>query len=94
MTRVIIFLLATVLLYGFLGYRTYMSYVYEDDIVFVVKDLKNRQQQIADLNASNSKLEDDLFWYKTANDVLIEHCEPKSLTKAIKATPLPPLVTL
>jgi hypothetical protein len=31
---------------------------------------------------------------KTANDALIEHCEPKSLTKAIKATPLPPLVIL
>ena len=94
MIRVIIFLLATVLLYGWLGYRTYMSYVYEDDIVFVVKDLKNRQQQIADLNASNNKLEDDLFWYKTANDTLIEHCEPKTLSKAIKATPLPPLVIL
>ena len=32
--------------------------------------------------------------YKVANQALIEHCEPRSRIKAIKATPLPPLVKL
>lgn len=30
--------------------------------------------------------------YKQANQVLIDHCEPVPYIKAIKATPLPPLV--
>lgn len=62
---------------------------YKKDIIMVVKDVANRQHTIDDLNASNSKLEDELFWCKHANGQLLEHCDPSGVKKAIKATPLP-----
>jgi len=95
MIRVIIFLLATVMLWGFLGYRTYMSYAYESDIIFVVKDLKDRQDQIDQLNYAVQYIyENDVVYLRDANDCLLKYAEPKSVSKAIKATPLPKLVTL
>jgi len=85
MIRVILILLSILSLYGWLGYRTYMSYVYEDDIVIIVKDVADRQQQIDELNATVQEYEG----YKFANEALLQHCNPSDVVKAIKATPLP-----
>jgi hypothetical protein len=39
-------------------------------------------------NISLERMDD----YKVANEALLEHCEPRSRIKAIKATPLPDLI--
>jgi hypothetical protein len=95
MIRVIIFLIATLVLYGFMGYRTYLSYIYKDDIIFIARDLKDRQDQIGQLNDAIQYIyENDIVSLRDANAYLIKYAKPKSVDKAIKATPLPKLVML
>jgi len=61
----------------------------KSDIVIIVKDVADRQKQIDELNSTNSKLKDELFWCKHANGQLLEHCDPSGIKKAINKTPLP-----
>lgn len=59
------------------GYNYAIDYLVED--LIMARTLTNISLELVDD-------------YKYANSQLLEHCEPKSADKAIKATPLPKLI--
>jgi len=68
---------------------TYKNNQLKSNIAMIVKDVADRQHTIDELNSTNSKLKDDLFWCKHANGQLLEYCDPSGIKKAINKTPLP-----
>ncbi|MCI4438033.1 MAG: hypothetical protein JHC33_14605, partial [Ignisphaera sp.] len=57
----------------------------KSDIVMVAKDIADRQKQIDKLNTAAQECEG----YKSANEALIQHCDPSIVFNTIKITTLP-----
>lgn len=65
----------------------------------IYEENQQLKQQVEAYQASSTIYESQAkYWmekckhYQSANEALIEHSEPKSLNKAVKATPLPKLI--
>lgn len=77
--------------WGWGGYRILLSYHFQEENEKHKAELVYTMNQFNKMSFKAKALKDRVEELSGANEALIEHCRPCDVTKAIKATPLPPM---
>lgn len=64
---------------------------YERDIKIIVKDVADRQAEIDRLSEDAEAYENEMYWVRYVNEELTNKCDPSTVNRVIKKTPLPAL---
>lgn len=73
------------------GYRIFLSYHFQTENEKHKAELVFTMNQFNKMSLKAKALKERAEELSGANEALIEHCRPCDVTKAIKATPLPPM---